>query len=99
MLSIENNTLFFRVEGELTVYQVEEYTKRLIESIDNVGGVVVDLHSNDKIDTAGFQLLVALKKTCKNQNKNFELAGLGGSAQNFMALFGFDINELEKVGS
>lgn len=96
MFSIEENTLFFRVNGELTIYQTEEYLKQATELLDSASAVVVDMYKADKLDTAGFQLLVSLKKTCAKSGKQFDLVGMGGSAQNFMALFGFDICEIEK---
>jgi anti-anti-sigma regulatory factor len=90
MLDMEGSTLVFRVENELTIYQVEELNKQLCVSFGNAEAMVVDMSRADKIDTAGFQLLVSLKKSCESMNKNFEITGCGGSAQNFMELFGFD---------
>jgi anti-anti-sigma factor len=95
MINMNASTLFLKMESELTIYQVEELNKQVCALLGNAESVVVDMGGVDKIDTAGFQLLMSLKHSCENMNKNFELNGVGGSAGNFFSLFGliFDGNE------
>ena len=88
MVRMDASTLFLKMENELTIYQVEEINKQLCLLFGNAESVIVDMTSVDKIDTAGFQLLMSLKQSCENMNKNFELNGVGGSVSNFFSLFG-----------
>ncbi len=88
MINMDASTLFLKMENELTIYQVEEINKQLCILFGNAESVIVDMASVDKIDTAGFQLLMSLKQSCENMNKNFELNGVGSSVSNFFSLFG-----------
>ena len=97
MLKMENSTLSLIIENDFSIYQVEEIHKRLCDSFDGAKEVVVDMSKSDKIDTAGFQLLVSLKKSCEADGKTFKLQKLSSSAQNFTELFGFDWNSHTKV--
>lgn len=99
MLKIEDSTLFLKVENDLSIYQVEELLKELRDSFDNAREVVVDMSKADKIDTAGFQLLASLKKSCEAAGKSFKLLELGSSAQNFTELFSFDWNSPTKAAN
>lgn len=96
MVTMDGSLLRFDPAGELTIYQVEEVLKAIIGSFAQAKGIVIDLANNDKIDTAGFQLLVSLIKSAKSFEKECTLTGLGGSAENFMALFGYEWDVLHK---
>lgn len=89
MITMDGASLRFGPKGELTIYQVEEATKALAASFARAKDILIDLSPTDKIDTAGFQLLVALHKSCKAAGKEITIDGLGGSIENFMALFGY----------
>lgn len=87
---MENSTLSLIIENDFGIYQVEEMHKHLCDSFDDAKEVVVDMSKSDKIDTAGFQLLASLKKSCEATGKPFKLLEPSSSAQNFTELFGFD---------
>lgn len=93
---MEDSILHLNPTGELTIYQVEEITKQVCVLFDNAKELVIDLMQTDKIDTAGFQLLVSLKKSCKATQKRFELVGISDSVQNFMTLFGYEWDSAHK---
>ncbi len=97
MVSMENSTLFLSIQNDLSIYQVEELHKRLCDYFDSANEVVVDMSKSDKIDTAGFQLLASLQKSCEAANKPFKLLEPSSSVQNFVELFGFDWNLPKKV--
>lgn len=90
MVTMEDSILHLNLSGELTIYQVEEITKQLCASFANAEELVIDLMQTEKIDTAGFQLLISLKKSCETTQKRFELVGISDSVQNFMTLFGYE---------
>ena len=87
---MDASTLRLHPTGDLTIYQVEELTKGVSTFLVTAEDVVVDLCETDKIDTAGFQLLVSLQKSCLATQKKFEIAGIGESVENFMTLFGYE---------
>lgn len=90
MVTMEGSTLRFNPSGELTIYQVEEALKELKGSFGDAKALTIDLNVTDKIDTAGFQLLVSLEKSCKALGKECTADGISGSIENFMALFGYE---------
>lgn len=92
MVTMDGSALRFNPSGELTIYQVEEAVKALRGSLTDAKSVFVDLSVTDKIDTAGFQLLVSLEKKCKRSDKEYVIEGLGGSVENFIALFGYELD-------
>jgi anti-anti-sigma regulatory factor len=96
MVSMDGSTLRFNPSGELTIYQVEEALKGLLGSFGEAKAVFVDLNITDKIDTAGFQLLVSLTKSAKATGKECLIEGVGGSIENFAALFGYSFECSQK---
>ena len=87
---MDASTLRLHPTGDLTIYQVEELTKEIATSLPTAQEVVVELTETEKIDTAGFQLLISLKKSCVATDKKFELNGMDESVENFMTLFGYE---------
>jgi anti-anti-sigma factor len=87
--SIEGNTLFLRIIGELSIYNVEEINGRLCILFGNAQTIIIDMSKADRLDVAGFQLLASLKESCVNMNKEFELIEVGESISYFFTLFGF----------
>jgi len=96
MVTMDGSTLRFNPSGELTIYQVEEALKELKGSLVEAKEVFVDLNITDKIDTAGFQLLVSLTKSAKATGKECLIEGVGGSIENFAALFGYEFDGTTK---
>lgn len=90
MVTMDGVMLRFDPAGELTIYQVEEASKKLSGLFAGAKSVLIDLSHNDKIDTAGFQLIVSVIQSCKSCDKECTLESVGGSAENFMALFGYE---------
>lgn len=91
MITLKEDILHVTLMEELTIYQVEELHEQLKVSLSSLFKTLhIDLSNVDKIDTAGFQLLVSLKKNCEVLNASFEIGGMTTPVQNFMLLFGFD---------
>ena len=90
MVTMEDSILHLTPTEELTIYQVEEITKQVTLLFANAKELVINMTQTDKIDTAGFQLLISLKKSCETTQKRFELVGISDSVQNFMTLFGYE---------
>ncbi|WP_263831751.1 STAS domain-containing protein [Sulfurospirillum oryzae] len=92
MITLKESSLHVNPSGELTIYQVEEFSEKVKKLISSAERLYVDLSQLDKIDSAGFQLLVSLQKSCESSQKSFEINGITNSVHNFMLLFGFDWN-------
>ena len=90
MVRMDASILQLHPTGDLTIYQVEELTKEVSALLVSAEEIIVDLCETDRIDTAGFQLLVMLQKSCTAMGKKFEIRGVGDSVENFMALLGYE---------
>jgi len=80
-----------KLENEsFTIYDVEELKKTLIEELHVYKDVVIDLSNIQKIDMPAIQLLLALKKSCKDMNKGFELKNIDENIYKAFQLSGCD---------
>lgn len=66
-MKLENNNF--------TIYEVEEIQKQCIELLEEQS-VTVDMDNISKIDMSAIQLLISLKKSCDEQQKDFEILNL-----------------------
>jgi ABC-type transporter Mla MlaB component len=96
MLRLDEGILHVRPETEFTIYQAEDFIAQLARYMASFTAVHVDLSRVDKIDTAGFQLLVSLKKNCEEAQIPFSIDGIRDSTHNFTVLFGYDWDALTK---
>ena len=62
IMDTQNDKSILSIDGELTIYTVQEYKKSLAEKfvVDKV--LEMDLTGVDEIDTSGLQLLAAMSK-------------------------------------
>lgn len=56
-----DQTLHCKVSEELTIYRVNEYRDLLVEHMLVANEIILDLDSVTEIDSAGLQLLIAIK--------------------------------------
>jgi anti-anti-sigma factor len=63
-----------RIEGELTIYQVADLKPSLLAELDQYSALEIDLSAVTEIDTAGFQLLMAAKKSAESRGKKLILS-------------------------
>jgi anti-anti-sigma factor len=96
MLKMDTSILRVCPLEDFTIYNVEELTRELLKSLATTQEVSVDLSQTEKIDTAGFQLLVSLKKNCLESGKKFDVVGMNDTVENFMTLFGYEIDAKQK---
>jgi anti-anti-sigma regulatory factor len=57
-----NDDCTIKFDGDLTIYQVAEYQKQLVEKCDLVVSATVQLGVEVELDTAGIQLLISFQK-------------------------------------
>lgn len=92
MITLEKEILHVHPHDEFTIYYAETFLTTLLPLISSAKSLHVNLSDTDKIDTAGFQILIALKKSCEAFNIPFSIEGIQNSCENFMALFGYDFD-------
>ena len=59
--------------GELTIYTVDEFKKKLLTSQQDCQQMEINLSQVEELDTAGVQLLVLLKREARQAGKTLTL--------------------------
>ena len=75
MSSTAETGVTLKVEGELSISVARTVANQWQEALKNPGAVLVDVHALTKVDTAGLQLLVSLKRTCAVARRPFGWQG------------------------
>ncbi len=78
------------VEGELTIYHVNEFKKELEEAIKQASHVNLNLASVSEIDTSCFQLLIQAQTNCLENDKKFKLVSVSPAVKEVMEIFGLE---------
>jgi len=58
----QNNHSTIQIDGDLTIFQMSEYHKKLLEKCESISSATVELSGEVELDTAGIQLLISLQK-------------------------------------
>ena len=74
--------------GEMTIYTVGKLRDPLLGYIGQGKSLALDFSGIHKIDTAGYQLLVTLKRECAKRKIGFEITESGKEVGGILALFG-----------
>jgi anti-anti-sigma factor len=61
------------IEGELTIYRAQELKDQLFAALASARELELDLGAVTEIDTAGVQVLVALKRAAQAQGRTLRL--------------------------
>jgi len=75
-----------QVEGELTIYTVANYRQAFLEQSRGCNGMKMDLAGVTEIDTAGVQLLVALRQHLIGTESGLQLCNSSESVQEALEL-------------
>ena len=77
-------------EGEMTIYRAREDRDRMLEALAGAASLTVELGRVTEIDTAGLQLLLALKAECARRELPVSIEG--HSAAVLAALDAYDLS-------
>lgn len=67
---VRDNGTELGLSGGLTIFEAAELRAQLVAALDSTaGGLTLDLSEVEEIDTAGIQLLLALKRHAANTGK------------------------------
>ena len=73
-----------------TIYEVEELREKFVGELNVYRDIEIDLANIRKIDMPAIQLLLSLKKSCKEQNKSFEIKNINENIYKAFQLSGCD---------
>jgi len=73
-----------------TIYEVEELREKFVGELHVYKDIEIDLVNIRKIDMPAIQLLLSLKKSCKEQNKSFEIKNINENIYKAFQLSGCD---------
>lgn len=76
------------LDGELTIYNVAELKTHFMDVLDDSRDLDIDLGNITKIDSAGVQLLIWIKKERQRLNKIMTLSNHGPEVLEVFELFG-----------
>jgi len=76
------------VEGELTIYSVNDFKQGLEKVIKKSTTLKLDLSDVSEIDTSCIQLLMQAKDSCQDNEKEFELSAVSPAVQEVIDIFG-----------
>lgn len=82
-----SNALHFILSGEMTVYSTPKLKDFLLKELENCSGMSVDLAQIDEADTAGFQLILFLKREAVALGKSFNVTEVSSKLKSIFTLY------------
>jgi anti-sigma B factor antagonist len=84
---MDASTAGMAIDGELTVFTVEAWKARLSQALGEHGTLAVDLAAVTEFDSAGLQLLAALKREGDAQGRTVVLCNPAPAVADVLALY------------
>ena len=72
-METSNDKSSLSIDGELTIYTVQQYKKSLVENLSEDKVLEVDLTDVDEIDISGLQLLAAISKQLADNGSEMKI--------------------------
>jgi len=82
-----------RIEGPMTIYEAVDIRNELIKCFDDADNVTLDLDAVSDCDTAGVQLLCAVRKTGNEDGKTFCVERLSKAVADAITRAGMALDE------
>ncbi len=76
------------VEGELTIYTVNNFKKELEKVLKKSTTLKLDLSQVSEIDTSCIQLLMQAQDACRENEKEFKITAISPAVQEVIDIFG-----------
>lgn len=77
---------------KLTIRELKSTYNELLNVFEKNQSLEIDFKNIDEIDMGGIQLLISLKKTCNEQNKELKLLNIKDEL-----LFAFEISSTDSI--
>lgn len=87
MIAIEGDCIIVSPPATFTIGCVVEFVNEIKESLTSAEKVLVNMIGVTEIDSAGFQVLVALKKEVELLGKTFQIVGMSVEVNEIIALY------------
>ncbi|MCP4433853.1 MAG: STAS domain-containing protein [Gammaproteobacteria bacterium] len=87
-----------RIEGDMTIYTAGEYRETLLTQCHSRGGLELDLEHVSEIDTAGLQLLIALKKHLDDTESGLQIKKYSEAVQKALVLTQLETAFNDRIG-
>ena len=86
--NIDQGVCEAQVEGELTIYNVNDFKQSLVKAIKKSTSLKLDLSGVSEIDTSCVQLLMQAQNACQENEKGFELTARSPAVEEVINIFG-----------
>lgn len=87
-MSVAARCAVVRVDGDLTIAAAAEQAARLRQALPDGADLTLDLAAVGDCDSAGVQLLLALRRSLAQRGRRLHLAGLAESVDDALRTFG-----------
>lgn len=91
--TIKDNQTVLSCSGELSIYEADAFKAELLNCMSETDDFVLDLGGVTGCDSAGFQVLMALRNSALQQGKNVEMINPSDSITGTAEQIGFDWQE------
>ena len=78
------------LDGELTIYEAAEMKEKISKHLDKCKAMAVNLSNVSELDTACFQVLLAVKRECDEQDKEFTMSSHSPAVLDVLELFNME---------
>ncbi len=75
------------LDGEMTLYNTEIIRQTLMEKFNNYSKLEIDASQVNKIDTAGFQLMLAARREAGRRDKEFSVINTSNEVNKILNLY------------
>ena len=86
----ENTSLIISPPEELTIRTVKGFVEMLRSELRDYDSLLINLIGVIEIDSAGLQIIIALKNETLQQNKNFSIVGMSMDVDELVSLYQAD---------
>lgn len=90
LLQVNDTTKQLSLNGDLTIYNAVECKTKLLESLQDCKSLELDLSAVGEMDSAGFQLLLLLKRQAEQQQCNLSISKHSQAVQDVIIFYNMD---------
>jgi len=87
----ENNSVLLSMIGELTIYTVGKLKDVVLKELESFSGIIMNMNEISEADTAGFQLILFLKREAEAAGKTLEVAEASARLKSLFSLYNENI--------
>lgn len=87
---IDAQTRQLNLSGNLTIYHAAECKPRLLEALHDCQALELDLSAVEEMDSAGFQLLLLLKRECEHRQRSLSITQHSAAVQEVIMFYNMD---------